>query len=63
MAVIRVPKAFCFNSDLSKDVDENLKHQTKFVIKILIIYVNNINHIVQYISYISYKCIFMGKKK
>ena len=25
MIVIRDPKTFCFNFDLSKDVDENLK--------------------------------------
>ena len=33
LIVIREPKTFCFNFDWSKDVDENLKHEIKFVIK------------------------------
>ena len=33
MIVIRDPKAFCFNSDWSKDVDKNLKHEIEFIIK------------------------------
>ena len=31
--VIRDPKTFCFNFDLPKDVDENLKHEIEFIIK------------------------------
>ena len=34
MIVIRDPKIFCFNFDWSKYVDENLKHETEFIIKI-----------------------------
>ena len=30
---IRDPKTFCFNFDLSKDVDENLKWEIEFIIK------------------------------
>ena len=33
MIVIRDPKAFCFNFDLPKDVDENLKCETGFITK------------------------------
>ena len=33
MIVIRDPKIFCFNFDWSKTVDENLKHETEFIIK------------------------------
>ena len=33
MIVIRDPNTFCFNFDLSKDVDENLKHEFEFAIK------------------------------
>ena len=33
MIEIRDPKKFCFNFDLTKDVDENLKHKIKFIIK------------------------------
>ena len=33
LIVIREPKTFCFNFDWPKDVDENLKHEIKFVIK------------------------------
>ena len=33
MIVIRDPKTFCFNFDLPKDVDENLKHKIEFIIK------------------------------
>ena len=33
MIVIRDPKTFCFNFDLPKDVDENLKHEIEFIIK------------------------------
>ena len=46
MVAIRDPKAFCFYSDSSKDVDENLKHEIEFIIKIFIISINNINHII-----------------
>ena len=31
--VIRDPKTFSFNFDLSKDVDENLRRETEFIIK------------------------------
>ena len=31
--VIRDPKTFCFNFDWPKNVDENLKHKIKFIIK------------------------------
>ena len=33
MVVIRDPKTFYFYFDWSKDVDRNLKHKTKFIIK------------------------------
>ena len=33
MIVIKDPKTFCFNFDLPKDVDENLKYEIKFIIK------------------------------
>ena len=33
MIVIRDPKTFYFNFDLPKDVDENLKRETEFIIK------------------------------
>ena len=33
MIVIRDPKHFCFNFDLPKDVDENLKRKIEFIIK------------------------------
>ena len=33
MIVIIDPKAFSFNFDGSKDVDENVKHETEFTIK------------------------------
>ena len=33
MIVIRGPKKFCFNFDLPKDFDENLKHDIEFIIK------------------------------
>ena len=33
MIVIRDPKSFCFNFDKPNDVDENLKHETEFIIK------------------------------
>ena len=33
MIEIRDPKTFCFNFDLTKDVDENLKHKIEFIIK------------------------------
>ena len=33
MIVIRDPKTFCFNFDLPKDVDENLKREIVFIIK------------------------------
>ena len=33
MIVTRDPKAFCFNFDWPNYVDENLKHETEFVIK------------------------------
>ena len=32
MIVIRDPKNFCFNFDLPKDVDENLKHKIEYII-------------------------------
>ena len=31
--VIRDPKVFCFDFDWPKDVDENLKLETEFIIK------------------------------
>ena len=33
MIVIRDPKTYCFNFDLPKDFDENLKHEIEFIIK------------------------------
>ena len=33
MIVIRDPKTFCLSFDWSKDLDENLKHEIKFIIK------------------------------
>ena len=33
MIVIRDLKTFCFNFDVQKDVDENLKHGIKFIVK------------------------------
>ena len=33
MIVIRDPKIFCFNFDLPKNVDKNLKCETEFIIK------------------------------
>ena len=33
MIVIRNPKTFCFNFDLSKDVEENLKREIELFIK------------------------------
>ena len=33
MIVIRDSKTFCFNFDLSQDVDENLKFEIEFIIK------------------------------
>ena len=33
MIAIRDPKTFCFNFVLPKDVDENLKRETEFIIK------------------------------
>ena len=33
MIVIRDPKKFYFDSDWPKDVDENRKHKTEFIIK------------------------------
>ena len=34
MILITDPKTFCFNLDLPKYVDENLKHEIEFIIKI-----------------------------
>ena len=34
MILIRDPETFCFNFDWLKDVDENLKHEIEFIIKI-----------------------------
>ena len=34
MIVIRHPKNFCFNFDWPKDINDNLKHKTEFIIKI-----------------------------
>ena len=31
--VMKDPKTFCFNFDWSKNVDENLMHETEFIIK------------------------------
>ena len=33
ITVIRDPKTFCFNFDLPKDVDKNLKREIEFIIK------------------------------
>ena len=33
MIVVRDPKTFCFKFDWSKDVDRNLKHEIKLIIK------------------------------
>ena len=33
MIVTRDPETFCFNFDWSKQVDENLKHKVKYIIK------------------------------
>ena len=33
MIMIRDPKTFCFNFDLTKNVDENLKGKIEFIIK------------------------------
>ena len=33
MIVIRHPKAFCYNFNLPKDADENLKREIEFIIK------------------------------
>ena len=33
MIVIRDPKTFSFNFDWSNNIDENLKHETEFIIK------------------------------
>ena len=33
MVVIREPKTFCFDFDLPKYVNKNLKHETEFIIK------------------------------
>ena len=33
MVVIRDPKTFCFNFHSPKDVDENFKQETEFIIK------------------------------
>ena len=33
MIVIRDPKTFCFDFDLPKDVDVNLKREIEFIIK------------------------------
>ena len=33
MIVIRDPKTFCFNVDLSEDFHENLKHEIEFIIR------------------------------
>ena len=34
MIVIRDPKTFCFNFDWPKNVDQNVKHEIEFIIKI-----------------------------
>ena len=34
MIMIRDPKTVCFNFDWPKDVDENVKHEIEFIIKI-----------------------------
>ena len=33
MVLIRDPKTFYFDFDMPKDVDENFKHEIKFIIK------------------------------
>ena len=33
MIVIRKPKTFYFDFDLPIDIDENLKHETEFILK------------------------------
>ena len=33
MILIRDPKTFCFNFDWPNNVDQNLKHETKYIIK------------------------------
>ena len=33
MIIIRDPKTFCLSFDWSKDLDENLKHEIKFITK------------------------------
>ena len=33
MILIRDPRSFSFNFDWPKDFDENLKHETEFIIK------------------------------
>ena len=33
MIVVRDSKTFCFNFDLPKDVDENLKREIEFIVK------------------------------
>ena len=33
MIVIKDPKTFWYNSDWSKDVHENLKHEIQFIVK------------------------------
>ena len=33
MIMIKDPKNFCFNFDLPKDIDENLKCEIEFIIK------------------------------
>ena len=33
MIVIRDPKTCCFNFDLPKDIDKNLKREIEFIIK------------------------------
>ena len=35
MIIVWDPKALCFNFDWPKDVDRNLKHEIKFIIKII----------------------------
>ena len=34
MIVTRDPKSFCFNTDWPKYVDDNLKRETEFIIKV-----------------------------
>ena len=33
MVAIRKPKSLCFDFDLPKDVDKNLKYETEFILK------------------------------